>query len=315
MKPIRSDDPVQEEGEGELGWFANAISAPFEDLHCIVQGAQIEVRAWGRRGAPGLVFVHGNGAHVGWWSHLAPFFAKDYRVVALSLGGMGRSQWRSRYSIATFAEEIRGAIDVAGAADRGPPIVIAHSLGGAAAIHAAAYGDRSIRAAILVDVALPFGELDVPVRNVHRIYDTQDAAVRRFRLSPPQAEVRNRQILEYLARLAIRPASPDELADAGRDDGWTWRFDPKMFGRIEIGNVWAALAAMRCPAALIRGELSFLTQGKEQDRMMLVLPDDTPDVIVPRSYHHIMVDQPIALVAALRALLSGWVGPNTKDTS
>ncbi|MHB9880362.1 alpha/beta fold hydrolase [Pacificimonas sp. ICDLI1SI03] len=313
MKATGSADLVV--SEGEHGWFADALAAPFEALETDVHGARIEVRAWGRRGAPGLVFVHGNGAHLGWWSHLAPFFAQDYRVVAFSLGGMGQSQWRSAYSIATFADELWAAVDVAGAADCGPPVVIAHSLGGAAAIHASAWIDRAIRAVILVDVALPFGGLKVPERNSHKIYDTRDDALSRFRLSPAQPEVRNLGILGHLAQMAIRPASPGELARVERDVGWTWRFDPTMFGRIELGDLWSALANMRCQAALVRGELSFLTQGKEQERMVAVLPDDTPDVIIPRSYHHIMVDQPIALVAALRSLLSGWAEPKAKESS
>lgn len=312
MNSTRADDPSDD--EGGYGWFVDALAAPYEELRVNVQGAQIEVRAWGQRGAPGLAFVHGNGAHVGWWSHLTPFFAQDYRVVAFSLGGMGRSEWRSKYSIATFADELWGAIDAAGAADYGPPVVIAHSLGGAAAIHAAARGDRRVQAVILVDVALPFGRLPVPERDFHKIYETPQAALSRFRLSPPQPDVRNRHILNYLAEMAIRPASPSELARAECDKGWTWRFDPTMFGRIELGDLWHALANMQCRAALVRGELSFLTQGKEQERMVSVLPDETPDVIIPRSYHHIMVDQPIALVAALRSLLSGWA-KHTKEIS
>ena len=36
------------------------------------------------------------------------------------------------------------------------------------------------------------------------------------------------------------------------------------------------------------------------------LPDDMVQVAIPDSDHHIMVDQPLALVAALRALLAAW---------
>jgi hypothetical protein len=33
-----------------------------------------------------------------------------------------------------------------------------------------------------------------------------------------------------------------------------------------------------------------------------------PRIVIPDSEHHIMVDQPLALVAALRTLLAVWPG-------
>ena len=40
-----------------------------------VEGAKVEVLAWGQRGKPGLMFLHGGAAHADWWSFIAPFFA------------------------------------------------------------------------------------------------------------------------------------------------------------------------------------------------------------------------------------------------
>jgi len=36
------------------------------------------------------------------------------------------------------------------------------------------------------------------------------------------------------------------------------------------------------------------------------IPPGTPQIAIPDSEHHVMVDQPLALVAALRALLATW---------
>ena len=36
------------------------------------------------------------------------------------------------------------------------------------------------------------------------------------------------------------------------------------------------------------------------------LPDDILEIAIPDSAHHVMVDQPLALVAALRSLLAVW---------
>ena len=42
-----------------------------------VDGAGIELLTWGDQGKPGILFLHGNGAHADWWSFIAPFFARD----------------------------------------------------------------------------------------------------------------------------------------------------------------------------------------------------------------------------------------------
>ena len=72
-------------------WFEQALRhAPQRTWH-EVAGARIETLAWGEIGKPGLLLLHGNGAHADWWSFIAPLLASDYRVAALSWSGMGGS--------------------------------------------------------------------------------------------------------------------------------------------------------------------------------------------------------------------------------
>ena len=68
-------------------WFTDAISTPGERHSLEVDGATIVYRTWGDAGAPGVLLVHGGGAHGGWWDHLAPQLAAGRRVVALDLSG------------------------------------------------------------------------------------------------------------------------------------------------------------------------------------------------------------------------------------
>ena len=79
-------------------WFDKALADAPERTTVEVEGAAIELLTWGEVGKPGLVFLHGNGAHADWWSFIAPFFAADYRIAALSWSGQGGSGWRERYS-------------------------------------------------------------------------------------------------------------------------------------------------------------------------------------------------------------------------
>ena len=111
------------------GWFAKALETPFEDGWITVDGARIHYLQWGGvSDRPGIVLVHGNGAHAHWWTFIAPFLLEHYRVVALDLSGMGDSDHRAHYSPEGFAAEVVGVMDAAGFGS--DSIVVGHSFGG-----------------------------------------------------------------------------------------------------------------------------------------------------------------------------------------
>jgi pimeloyl-ACP methyl ester carboxylesterase len=112
-------------------WFRDALALqPARSWHD-VQGARIETLAWGERGRPGLLLLHGKMAHAQWWNFIAPFFAGAHRVVALSFGGMGGSDWRPSYSVATMADEAMVVGEHEGLFDSAvPPLIVGHSFGG-----------------------------------------------------------------------------------------------------------------------------------------------------------------------------------------
>ena len=72
-------------------WFEAAVLTPCESARLPVAGTPIHYLRWGDRSKPGLLLVHGNGAHAYWWSFIAPFLAREYNVAALDLSGMGDS--------------------------------------------------------------------------------------------------------------------------------------------------------------------------------------------------------------------------------
>lgn len=278
-------------------WFTRALAVPFESYTVTVDDAAIDCRAWGERGKPGLVFFHGNAAHLGWWSFLAPLFAADYRVVAFSLSGMGASDRRPAYSTELYIREGLAAAEAGGALLAGPPVMIGHSAGGMPVFGLAARFPERLRAAIVVDTGLPGPEMTAkPPRHTGRTYPSLSAALDRFRLSPPQP-CENIYIADYIARLGV----------IRRDDGnFAWRFDPRLMEARDLGDSWADLAGAKVPLALIRGERSWLSGGAMEQRMRRTAPAGTPCIAIPEAYHHVMVDQPLALVAALRTLLEAW---------
>lgn len=277
-------------------WFTRSLAAPRESFAVEVAGATIDCLAWGERGKPGLVLLHGNSAHLGWWDFLGPYFADEYRVIAFSFGGMGRSDRRPRYSYDLYAVETLAVAEAGGAYDAGLPFLVGHSMGGNPLTRIAARQPDRLRGAITIDTARPLHELTGRVlRTEHKVYPDIVTALDRFRLTPPQ-DCENLFLVDHVARMGLMQV----------EGGWTWRFDPTIWGGIDRGDMWADLAAVRVPYAMMCGELSPLARGKPWDRAVATAPAGTPTVVIPGASHHVMLDQPLATVAAVRAMLAGW---------
>ena len=108
------------------GWFKRALTVPYKDKTVICDGVDIHYLLWSDDTTkPGLVLVHGNGAHAHWWTFLAPFFMDHYQILAIDLSGAGDSGRRSRYTTEAFAAEINAAADDAGFGN--DTIIVGHS--------------------------------------------------------------------------------------------------------------------------------------------------------------------------------------------
>ncbi len=286
-------------------WFTAALADAPDESVLTVAGAAIEVLTWGERGRPGLLFLHGNGAHAGWWRFIAPFFAATHRVVAFSWSGMGGSDHRDTYTVDTFVAEIAAVIAATGLADVAPPVVVGHSFGGFPMMAAVQSGGAVFTAAVIVDTPFrPVGEPGHRPPNAterrHKVYPDLAAALARFRFAPIQ-ECANAYIADAIARGSLKQVAEGEGAG-----GWTWRFDPFLWSRFRIGDAVQLLSDPRCPVAVIWGDRSQLMPPDRVAAMRALLPAGSPAIPIPDADHHVMVDQPLAFVAALRGLLAGW---------
>ena len=119
---------------------------------------------------------------------------------------------------------------------------------------------------------------------------------------PPQVPG-NLYIADYIARKSLKRAP---MAD-GSGEGWTWRFDPLIWTKLDRAGMTEMDAADAAPLAHIWGDRSEIIKRHAQfSQGRDLLPATAPHIVIPDSEHHIMVDQPLALVAALRALLAAW---------
>jgi pimeloyl-ACP methyl ester carboxylesterase len=281
-------------------WFHEALAVTPDRTSFELDGAAIELLTWGKLGDPGLLFLHGGGAHADWWSFIAPFFSDRFRCAALSWSGMGGSGWRDRYSIPLYGLEALRAIDVAKLDVVGPPTVIAHSFGGQTLLHLAADHGSRIRGGILVDSLVPRRRAPRSIRSTPlRRYASHAEALARFRFVPPQSSD-SLEIVDHIARGSIRelPASDTAATE------WSWRADHAFGDKIEPFNPDELVERIEVPIALIYGEQSAVVSAQGVAQMEARLPRCVASAAVPHAQHHVMVDQPIALVAALRVAIS-----------
>lgn len=281
------------------GWFKRVLEKTPEVLSAEC-GVKLNILRWGDRSKPGIVLIHGNGAHAWWWAFIAPYLADDYNVAAFDLSGMGDSGWRERYRLSQFGEEPLAVARACGMMDVGePPIIVGHSFGGFATMLAGAYHGKELSGVVLVDSPVnppdrPGGPPDRPFR-AHRIYPTIEQALARFRLAPEQ-RCDNHYLLDYIARRSLKQV----------EGGWTWKFDPAIWQRFEMPDTAELLRSISCRVAIMRGDKSILMPKEIGAYMFELLGRNVPIIGVPEARHHVMLDQPIAFIAALRALLADW---------
>ncbi|KAA5803417.1 alpha/beta hydrolase [Alkalicaulis satelles] len=281
-------------------WFTHALAVPFEAGRVEREGASLAWKAWGRRGDPALVLIHGGTAHKGWWDALGPFLAaQGRRVIAPDLAGMGESGWRDVYTMAGHAADMRAAAEHAGAFESGKPIFIGHSFGGFVTLQAVTGFGGDLRAAVILDSPIRKPEKQregAPPRRGGRAYPDLASALARFRLLPAQP-CDNLWLVDHVARGSLKQT----------EEGWTWWFDPGLWAKLtyERRDPEAAAKALGCPLAFIRGERSDLMNAETWDYMRSVFTR-SPFVTVPLARHHLILDDPLAVTAALDALIQGW---------
>jgi pimeloyl-ACP methyl ester carboxylesterase len=122
-----------------------------------------------------------------------------------------------------------------------------------------------------------------------------ETALSRFRLIPEQPSA-HPFIIDHIARHSVRQTQ----------GGWTWKFDPKIFLRHSPRSLQDYLTKVRCRVGLMRGEFSSIVPPETGEYMYELLNRNAPLVEIPQAYHHLILDQPLAFIAALRALLADW---------
>ncbi|HSV48155.1 MAG TPA: alpha/beta hydrolase [Ramlibacter sp.] len=276
-------------------WFDWAVRQPRRSHFADAGGTRIHYVSWNADEAekPGLLFLHGFLGHSHWWDFIAPFFTERFRVYALDFSGMGKSEARADYGTGSFVSDIAAVMRHAGIA---PGIAVGHSFGGSRLLQACAMAPETIARAIVLDSYFALDEHEERPRHERRPpprpYPDEATGIGRFRLLPPQECAP--WMVEYIARHSLRQ---DEA-------GWGWRFDPLLRQLPPPEGDLHMLGRIAVPVDYVHAECSAVVGAERARRIVAAIPQARGPVTLARAHHHLMLDQPLALVAALRALLA-----------
>lgn len=287
-------------GQTNPPWLEWALQRPGRSHFIHANGARLHFLSWNFEATdkPTLLFVHGFRGHAHWWDFIAPFFSADFRVVALDLSGMGDSEHREQYESATLARDVAAVAELLGPA---PVIAIGHSYGGSRVLRACAERPELFARLLIIDSYVIF-EGEPPPQEPPRIrgdreYPDQASALARFRLLPTQPDS-----LPCLVRHVA------EHSLCWTRTGVRWKFDSNLPpGGARETDGGQMLGRVTCPVDYLCGEASVVVSAERARRIVDALPRGNGPIVIPSGHHHLMFDQPIALISTLRALLASSV--------
>jgi len=315
-------DPIwAKSGEHLPKWFISALSVPREEGYVEIDGSKTHYFRWGDREKPKLLMTHGLLSHARCFAFIAPFLANDFDIVAFDLAGMGDSEMRGQAD--PFARghefaEMAEALDLFAGGHK--PTIIAHSFGSSAALYAVSENPGAFSGVIVCDLVVMkpeefkqhlkdgrsspgSGDPDKP----NRPYPSYEAARDRYALVPPQP-VNQPFLLDYMAFHSLRRVGQE----------WTWKFSPEVFRRInperKLPDSGHQLASVPGRKAIVYGERSRLFTRDSIAYLEELGCKDIPIIAVPEAHHHLMLDEPLGFVTALRTILEFWKqGPPPED--
>ncbi|QEU84011.1 alpha/beta fold hydrolase [Streptomyces viridosporus] len=225
-----------------------------------------------------VVFVHGTRFSAGQWSMQLAALRDEFPVVAVDLPGHGERSAQP-WSLSAATEIIASAVD---SLDRGPALVVGHSLGGYASLEFARRCPERLRGLILAGAsASTRGLWSVPYRWVARLVPRMPAD----------------RLARWNDRLLLR-LYPREVVEATIRSGYAFHTLPaaweEVLGRFDAG----AMRGVKAPVLILNGEKDTVFRAGETD-FARAHPHARVELI-PRARHLANFDDPDAFTDAVR---------------
>jgi pimeloyl-ACP methyl ester carboxylesterase len=261
-------------------------------------GLALNCLDYGGEGKSPMLFLHGGSAHAHWWDFVAPALVDGFHVLALDQRGHGDSEWADEwaYSSRHYVSDLDQVIDAWGF---GAPILIGHSMGAHNVLAYAIEHSEKLRALIALDPPPDYPEqaieyLQSIAQKPARRFESLDEAARSFKVLPRET-LAKKEILEHVARRSFKQDG---------DATWIHKIDRRTMIR-EPSRVWKSLHHITCPALIVKITKSPLLDREVARKMSAQFPNARL-AEVDDSYHHVMLDNPTALIEVIRDFVSDF---------
>lgn len=236
-----------------------------------------------------LVLIHGLGSSTRDWEYQVPFFARDYRVLAVDVRGHGRSDKpRGPYSMPMFARDVAGLLEGIEAA---PAHVVGISMGGMIAFQLAVDRPELVRSLVVVN-SMP----DMVVRTLaQRLAVWQRMIIAPLLGMKKMAEVLGGRLFPKLEQGELRAEFVKRWEE---NDPRAYREALKAITGWSVGD---RLGGIGCPVLVVSGDEDY-TPVEAKAAYVNRLPRARL-VVIADSRHGTPVDQPEAFNEAVAAFL------------
>jgi len=254
-------------------------------------GLTLNCLDYGGEGKRPLLFIHGGSAHAHWWDFVAPAFCGDFHVLALDQRGHGESEWADEWAYGSrhYVSDLDQVIDQWGF---GAPVLIGHSMGAHNVLVYASEHSEKLRAMVVIDSPADYSEYAVEFLKTYadkppRRFESLEQAISNFKVLPRETMAK-KEVLDHIARHTYKRL----------DDGaWTHKLDRRTLSR-DPSRVWDALGRIACPSLIVKISKSPVLERENAKKMVAALPNGRL-VEIDDSYHHAMLDNPVAVIAVL----------------
>ncbi|MAJ59644.1 MAG: hypothetical protein CBC48_06465 [bacterium TMED88] len=265
----------------------------------------IAVRELGLQSRSGLpiLWVHGFAHQHQVWNQVIELTALKQPTLQMDLRGHGASGWsvEGDYGVAQHARDIHRVLD---ALEIDQAIVVAHSLGGNAALLAASHAPQRFAALALIDTG--------PGLSLQGMQQVAEGVSESLRSYDCLEDFRITLDLQY--PLASE-AALDAFAEASLVRRLDGRFEPRLDPALLRGQIpaatlqqleqdlWAALSNIKAPTLIVRGASSGMLPEQTVKQMASQIAGPTHHVTVQGAGHSIMLDAPETLATHLCAFI------------
>jgi pimeloyl-ACP methyl ester carboxylesterase len=230
-----------------------------------VGGLRIHYLEWGDPAKPPLILIHGISRHAHTFDHIAPDFARDYRVIAYDMRGHGDSGWspEGAYLVEDHVKDLEGLVRQLGLRRL---TLMGNSTGGRVVqVFAGLHRDMVDR--LIVEDVGPERPQDISDNFARQVRQEADGWASEDELVK-QLVAQNRRTSETQLRTYAH------FGTKSRADGRiVWKRDPNLVKGFVPTELWQYISRITSPTLYVIGGASRIVPAETQERLKKTLPD------------------------------------------